>query len=105
MMLRAHSFRPYPRPPVAPPDRFARERGVYRYVDRGSGETVRYAITSTGALLNAELRRVFDDETGPMVEDAMWRDLDRQDRVRSASGRRPSGALPSPGQRGQLQLA
>lgn len=69
-------------------------RGVYRYVEQPSGETVHLAVTSTGALLNGELRRHLEDETDAMIQDEMWRDLDRQDAVTS----RPRLTVSSGGQ-------
>lgn len=57
------------------------ERGVYSYIEQPSGVRVYLAITSTGDLLNGEIRHRFPDETHAMILDEMARDLDRQDRV------------------------
>lgn len=79
------SMRPYivPLPTVLPfapvPVRLA--RGVHAFVEQPSGEAVYAAVTSTGALLNAELRRRFPDETESYIARDLWRDLDRQDPV------------------------
>jgi hypothetical protein len=66
--------------PLAPvPARL--HRGVHAFVEQPSGETVYAAITSTGALLNDELRRRFPDENEAFIARDLWRDLDRQDPV------------------------
>jgi hypothetical protein len=54
-------------------------RGVHSYIEQPSGQTVYFATTSTGQLLNGEHRRRMRDETDAMIRDEMWRDLDRQD--------------------------
>jgi hypothetical protein len=56
-------------------------RGVYSYVEQPSGETVYLAVTSTGGLLNNELRRRMEGETDAIIKDEMWKDLDNQDAV------------------------
>ena len=56
-------------------------RGVHAYDEQPSGRTVYYALTSTGALLNNELRRRLPDETEAWIVAEMWRDLDRQDPI------------------------
>jgi hypothetical protein len=64
------------------------QRHVYSYVEHPSGLRVYVAITSTGALLNGELRRRLPDETHASIIRDMWMDLDRQDPV---SDPRPLG--------------
>jgi len=59
----------------------ALSRGVYSYVEQPSGETVYYAVTSMGDLLNGELRRRGPEETEAIIVREMWRDLNRQDSV------------------------
>jgi hypothetical protein len=54
-------------------------RGVYAEQIEPNDDTVYYAITSTGQLLNGELRRRMPDETEATVVREMWRDLNRQD--------------------------
>lgn len=54
-------------------------RGVYCEQIEPHNETVYYAITSTGQLLNGELRRRASDETETMLVRDLWRDLNRQD--------------------------
>lgn len=56
-------------------------RGVHSYVEQPRGQTVYFAITSTGELLNGELRRRHDDETEAQLLRDMLRDLARQDPV------------------------
>jgi hypothetical protein len=56
-------------------------RGVHAYIERPSGESVYAAVTSTGALLNGELRRRFPDENEASIARDLWRDLHRQDPV------------------------
>lgn len=62
-------------------DPVAIPRGVHSYEEVPSGRRVYFAITSTGELLNGELRRRFPDETDALIRDDMWRDLDRQDPI------------------------
>lgn len=62
-------------------------RGVFSYIEEPSGERTYLAVTSTGGLLNGELRHRLDDETDAMIRDEMRKDLDRQD---------PLGAPTSP---------
>jgi hypothetical protein len=64
--------------PVAPVP-FPVARGVYAEQIEPNDETVWYAITSTGALLNGELRRRMPDETETMVARELWRQLNRED--------------------------
>lgn len=103
--------RPLPAPPLGPPPPLARERGVYSYRDRMTGETVYYAITSSGALLNGELRRRLPDEWDAHILRSVATDLARQDpvsdarrRVAQVSGLRPSSpsAARAPRRCGQL---
>ena len=60
-------------------------RGVYCYAE--DGQTVYVAITSTGALLNGERRRQLADESQPMIEREMWRDLNAQDPMPTTTAR------------------
>jgi hypothetical protein len=60
-------------------------RGVFSYIEEPSGRTVYFAVTSTGALLNGELRHRLDDETDAMIRDEMRKDLDRQDALGNTS--------------------
>lgn len=55
------------------------QRGVHSYVEWPSGVRVYLATTSTGALLNGEIRRRLPEETEAMIVREMWMDLDRQD--------------------------
>lgn len=56
-------------------------RGVHSYVEQPSGEVVYFATTSTGEILNGEMRRRRSEETHAMVLDDMQKDLDRQDPI------------------------
>lgn len=56
-------------------------RYVYSYVGQPSGETFYYAVTSTGTILNGELRRRLPDEYEEQILRDLWRDLNRQDPV------------------------
>jgi hypothetical protein len=67
------------RPLVSIPARVP--RGVHSYIEQPSGETIYYAVTSTGDLLNDELRRRLPDEPEAFIVREMWRDLKRQDPV------------------------
>lgn len=68
-------------PDIAPADSAPTPRGVHSYQEQPSGETVYFAVTSDGLLLNAEIRRRLDGETDAMILDEMRRDLERQDPV------------------------
>lgn len=57
------------------------QRGVHSYVEWPSGVRVYLATTSTGALLNGEIRRRLPEETEAMIVREMWMDLDRQDAI------------------------
>jgi hypothetical protein len=57
------------------------ERCVYSERIAPSGRRVYYAITSTGDLLNGELRGRRPDESELDVVRSLWRDLNRQDPV------------------------
>lgn len=54
-------------------------RGVYMEQIEPNDETVWYAITSTGQLLNGELRRRLPEESEAMIVRELWRQLNRED--------------------------
>lgn len=56
-------------------------RGVHSYIEGPTGQLVYIAITSTGALLNGEIRHRLEGETDAMIRIEMWADLDKQDTV------------------------
>lgn len=69
------------------------QRNVYSERLPGTGETVYYAVTSTGQLLNGEIRRRLDGESEGMIAREMWRDLNRQDPVGATAPTRPQLSL------------
>jgi hypothetical protein len=73
-------------------------RGVHSYVEP-SGLLAYIATTSTGALLNGEIRHRLPEETDAMIRDEMWKDLDRQDPIRDAVTGRPQLSVSSGGAR------
>jgi hypothetical protein len=68
-------------------------RGVYSERLPGTGERIYRATTSTGALLNGEIRRRAEGETEDMIIREMWRDLNRQDPVGATTPTRPQLVL------------
>lgn len=69
------------------------QRNVYSERLPGTGETIYYAVTSTGQLLNGEIRRRLDDEPEDMLIRDLWRDLNRQDPVGVTVPTRPELSL------------
>lgn len=76
-------------------------RGVYSERLPDTGERIYRATTSTGALLNGEIRHRREDETEDMIIREMWRDLNRQDPVGVVVPTRPQLVLSRSPRRGR----
>lgn len=76
-------------------------RGVYSERLPDTGERIYRATTSTGQLLNGEIRRRGADETEDMIIRDMWRDLNRQDPVGVSVPTRPQLVLSRSPRRGR----
>lgn len=77
------------------------QRNVYSERLPGTEDTIYYAVTSTGQLLNGEIRRRLDDEPEDMLIRDLWRDLNRQDPVGATVPTRPQLVLSRAPRRGR----
>lgn len=91
--MRHHSMQNSPDIRSLDPVPIPEPRGVYSERLPDTGERIYRATTSTGALLNGEIRRRLEGESEDMIIREMWRDLNRQDPVGATVPTRPQLAL------------